>query len=431
MIFATSVPSSRAFSSLSRPCAARVKSPSPGERDRLSAAARRLAAGAALLLALAIASGGCDSGPRSLTVVLALLPGELPAYRRVIDEFESESGREVEIVPQQYADVRRVLAAEAASGAGTIDLAELDVYSLAVAAPHVRVLDPAALGDLTQALEPAALDAGEIEGLRFLPHRVSWQALVYDHAMLGKPPETWEELLAVARSHPGKIGLKGARYEGCTCDVLPFVWAAGGSGTSFDDAGARAAFDLFAALAPYLNPQSETFKEATIAEAMARGEIVLHLNWPFAMSLYEDQDLTPEPLRSAPLPRGPAGRATVLGGGYLAIPRNAPEASASTALLRYLLSRAVQERLGRELGWFSGRRDLAVDGGEGRGVLAGFAEMRAAVRPRPESTDYPRLSRLWQDAFRSVAFGGVSPRAALAEAERRRPDAAGSPGSSG
>jgi hypothetical protein len=33
----------------------------------------------------------------------------------------------------------------------------------------------------------------------------------------------------VARAHPGKIGFKGARYEGLTCDLLPFVWSAGGS----------------------------------------------------------------------------------------------------------------------------------------------------------------------------------------------------------
>ncbi len=57
---------------------------------------------------------------------------------------------------------------------------------------------------------PAALAAGTIDGLRFLPHRVAWQALIYDHAALGRPPATWDELLAVARAHPGKIGFKGA-----------------------------------------------------------------------------------------------------------------------------------------------------------------------------------------------------------------------------
>src|SRR5690606_25876034 len=152
------------------------------------------------------------------------------------------------------------------------------------------------------------------------------------------------------RAHPGKVGFKAARYEGLTCDVLPFVWAAGGDGARFDDRGARDAFALFAALAPYVNPQSAGFREATIVEAMARGELVLHLNWPFAAAVLASQGMAPDPVRTAPLPAGPAGRATVLGGGYLAIPRNAPHPEAALRLLRRLLSRDVQARLGRDVG---------------------------------------------------------------------------------
>jgi ABC-type glycerol-3-phosphate transport system substrate-binding protein len=331
----------------------------------------------------------------------------------VLADFERASGRRVTLVAQQYADIRRALSAEAAAGTGTIDLVELDVYSLAPAKDDVAVLDTAALGELPETLDPAAVRAGTIDGLRFLPHRVTWQALVYDHATLGEPPASWAELVAVARAHSGKIGLKGARYEGLTCDVLPFVWAAGGRGDRFDDQGARAALELLATLAPHLHPQSETFKEATIAEAMARGELVLHLNWPFAMSLYESQELAPDPIRSAPLPRGPAGRATVLGGGYLALPRGAPHPAAALELALHLLSRDVQARLARELGWFSARRDVAVGDDP---LLAGFAAMREAVRPRPERADYLRLSRAWQRAARAVAFDGAAPADALASA---------------
>ena len=194
------------------------------------------------------------------------------------------------------------------------------------------------------------------------------------------------------------------------------MWAAGGDGVAFDDAGALAAFRLFRELAPYLHPQSATFKESTIVEAMARGELVLHLNWPFAMSLYASQGLAPDPIRSAPLPRGPETGATVLGGGYLGIPRNAPDPRGALELLRYLLSRDAQARLARDLGWFSARRDVPV--GEQNEVLAGFAAMRDEVRPRPERPDYPRLSRAWQQAFRAVVFDGADPAVVLRQAER-------------
>lgn len=354
---------------------------------------------------------GCQTPTDTLTVAIALLPSELAVYRSVLSDFERTSGSHVVVVPQQYADIRRALAAEAFAGRGTLDLVELDVYSLIQSAPHVSVLDPSALAPEIDALIPAARRVGEIDGLRFLPHRVSWQALIYNHAVLGAPPATWDDLLAVARAHPHRIALKAALYEGLTCDVLPFVWAAGGSGSVLDDAGAITAFRFLAQLAPYLAPESQTFKESSVAEAMARGEVVLHLNWPFVMSLYASQGLAPDPIRSAPLPRGPGGRATVLGGGYLAVPRRAPHRAAALRLARHLIGAAAQERLHGELGWFSPRRDVAVTGA---GVgLDGFAQMRDAVRSRPERTDYVRLSRLWQQAFRAVVFEGADPAATL------------------
>jgi ABC-type glycerol-3-phosphate transport system substrate-binding protein len=368
----------------------------------------------ALSIALALLAG-CVQTRDSLTVVLALLPSELPAYREIVADFERTAGWTVTVVPQQYPDIRRALAAESAAGSGTIDLVELDVYSLAPAALQVRRITGPFLDGLLRVLEPETVAAGTIDGLRFLPHRVSWQALVYDHEVLGEPPETWPELLEVARSHPGKIGMKAAAYEGLTCDVLPFVWSAGGSGDVLDDAGALRAFDFFAELAPYLDPRSATFKEATIAEAMAHGEIVLHMNWPFVMSLYASEGLAPERFRAAPLPRGPDERATVLGGGYLAIPENAPHPEAALRFLRFLLGRPAQERLARELGWFSARRDVPFE--DGSTLLAGYAEMRGDVRPRPERSDYPEISRAWQRAFRRVAFDGVAPAVALREGQ--------------
>jgi len=362
-----------------------------------------------LLAALVVAS--CRAVPTELTVAVALLPSELPVYRAVVADFERATGQRVVVVPQQYADIRRALAAEAGARTGTLDLVELDVYSLALAAEDVARLDDAGLAPLIAELDPAAVRAGTIDGLRFLPHRLSWQALVYDRSALERPPATWDELVAVERAHPGQIGLKGALYEGLTCDILPFVWAAGGRGDVLDDAGAIAAFELFATLAPFLHPASATFKEPTIADAMARGELVLALEWPFAMALFASQGLAPERFASAPLPRGPQGRATVLGGGYVALPRNAPHPAAALDLVRHLLGRDSQARLARELGWFSARRDVSpAAGGD---LLAGYAAMRDDVRPRPERADYQLISRLWQQAFRAVVFDRADPASTL------------------
>lgn len=365
------------------------------------------------LLCAALLTGftGCRGSARRLTLAVALLPGELPVYRRVVADFERDSGIPVIVVSQQYADIRRALAAEAFAGRGTLDVVELDVYSLAAAARYVLPLTDAEMGAELQQLRPQALQPGRIDGVRFLPHRVTWQGLIYNHDVLQTPPATWAELLAVARAHPKQIGFKGALYEGLTCDLLPFVWAAGGSGDVLDDAGALTAFRFFAELAPYLAPESATFKEATIADAMARGEIVLHFNWPSVMSLYASEGLAPQHLRAAPLPRGPAGRATVLGGGYIAVPVSAPHREAAIRLARYLIGREAQATFVGQLGWFSARRDIdAQAGGE---LLSGFAGMRDEARPRPERPDYARVSRAWQESFRAVVFAHADPAATL------------------
>src|SRR5436309_6593048 len=118
---------------------------------------RGIVAGAAVAVLSA-----CGRVPDEITVAVALLPAELPAYRAVIADFESASAQRVVLVPQQYADIRRALAAEAGAGRGTLDLVELDVYSLAPAAHSVAVLDPAELGDVLSALDPAAVRAGTI-----------------------------------------------------------------------------------------------------------------------------------------------------------------------------------------------------------------------------------------------------------------------------
>src|SRR5947207_7255525 len=119
-------------------------------------------------VALAVVAGGvgCTASSDTVTLVTAILPGELPAYRDVVGEFEHTTGTRVVVVPQQYADVRRAIAAETAAGQGTIDLVELDVYSLAAAAGDVAVLEASSLRSILDVLEPAAVRAGTIDGLR-------------------------------------------------------------------------------------------------------------------------------------------------------------------------------------------------------------------------------------------------------------------------
>ena len=73
-----------------------------------------------------------------------------------------------------------------AAGSGTLDLVELDIYSLAAAAADVAVLDEAALAaELERARSRGACRPDASTACASCPHRLTWQALIYDHAVLG------------------------------------------------------------------------------------------------------------------------------------------------------------------------------------------------------------------------------------------------------
>jgi ABC-type glycerol-3-phosphate transport system substrate-binding protein len=373
---------------------------------------------ACFLIALAAGCEGNRPGGRELVIALAVFPGEAAHYRSFVSDFERREHVHVEIVAQSYDDILRALRAEASAEHGRLDLAELDLAMLGEAQVSVRSVDEIA-GASQRALFPdsawqAATTAGH---LYFIPHRLMWQAMIYNRVEVPHPPRTWAELQDFARLHPGKLALKGARYEGNVCDVMPFVWSAGGDELVPGSAGSLRALDFIGSLAPDLNPESAVFREMSVLEAQARGSVWIHFNWPFAMGYLAGKGLAPQVDLSAPIPSGPDGTATPLGGGYLAISRSAPHPELAAAFLKYLLTPEAQTRLSRELGWYW---SVAPASGSAEATLyTGFTAMRPYVRARPVICNYAKLSNLWQNAVREVLFGNEAPRAELEDVAAR------------
>jgi ABC-type glycerol-3-phosphate transport system substrate-binding protein len=376
----------------------------------------------ALTLSLAISavcifatSYGCRRGSsdrRELTIALAVFPAEAARYQEFVRDFESRQHVRIGFVAQSYSDILRALRAEAGAGRGRLDLVELDLSMLGEAHGSVRPLD-GLVGSGARSLFPkAAWAAATIDRhVFFIPHRLMWQAMIYNRLQVPHPPATWSDLRDFARRNPGRLGLKAARYEGLICDVMPFVWSAGGSELNPLSRGSLRAIDFIAALSPSLDPESAVFREMSILEAQARGEVWIHFNWPFAMSYLAAKQLAPAVNLSAPIPAGPDGSATPLGGGYLAVPRSAPHPELAYAFLRYLMSPEVQLRLGRTMGWYGSVAPQA--GSQEARLYAGFIAMQPHVRARRAICDYTNLSNLWQQTVRGVMFDQQPPRGAL------------------
>ncbi|MFZ1886424.1 MAG: extracellular solute-binding protein [Candidatus Binataceae bacterium] len=370
---------------------------------------------ACFALALAALAGcrGAEPARGQLNLALAVFPSEAAHYADFVSTFEAAHHVRINIVAQSYGDILQALRVQAQSRRGSLDLVELDLAMLGEARSNVSVLDdlvpPSAHSLFSEAAWAAATENHHIY---FIPHRLMWQAMIYNRLEVPDPPRTWDDLARFARAHPGKLAFKAARYEGATCDAMAFVWSAGGGECDPESSGSLRAFGFLQLLAPDLNDESAVFREMSVLEAQARGSVWIHFNWPFAIGYLKSKGLAPEADLSAPIPAGPDGMATPLGGGYLAIPVSAPHPELARAFLAWLLTPEVQARLSRELGWYGSVP--AAAGSEDAKLYAGFTAMRDYVRARPVVACYPQLSNRWQQAIRAVLLRGTAPGAALA-----------------
>ncbi len=354
----------------------------------------------------------CSRSPKKpkVTIAIALLPSEQVGYRKILNDFSKEFGISVNLVAQQYDQIRSVIEAEAQAGRGELDLVELDIYMLPLLEQFMQPLDSLAgpFNQLKKHVPPAAWQAGLLGNparILYLPHRLNWQALIYNRTKIPRPPENWQELLALAQKHPGSIGFKAAKYEGLVCDLFPFIWQAGGDPLHPDSPEVVKALTFLKKLSRFFNPAVQSYKENSILQAEEHDEILLHENWPFVVPLLREKGLLHHPFETAPLPEGPAGKATILGGGYLGIPKTAPHPKMASKLLNYLTSAAVQKRMVAGLGWFPIRDEgwEALTEKDTRD-FSGFLAMRNFVRARPSVPFYPKVSQIWQDGFYQIIF---------------------------
>lgn len=129
-------------------------------------------------------------------------------------------GVEIDILQRDSHLLVPALEAERTSGWGQIDLAELSITQLVDGAPNVQALDLPADDQISAAMTSLGTADGE---RRYVPHRMSWPAMIYNADIIPSPPSTWEELVEVAEANSGKIVLKASSGGELAADLLPFL----------------------------------------------------------------------------------------------------------------------------------------------------------------------------------------------------------------
>jgi trehalose transport system substrate-binding protein len=379
-----------------------------------------------LLLGLLLGCGlAPEPGTRELTVMMGLAEAEWRVMReRVFPPFEAQHGVRVRLVQAEAPDAAKKLMAMHRAKRMEVDLITQDVLQLAslVQAGVMEDLTPYREAIPASAL-PHLIDVGTFDGaLYFMPYRPNVQ-IAYYHAEKFKayglqPPQTWDELLAVAkRFHEvegvGRVLLQGTLTPNTTTQVIEFIWAAGGDPLVLNDQGSAQAFTFLQQLAPYLAPETRRADWNTTNAFLATESVYLARNWPFGIHLLV-REAGKTQINVYPGWRGPGREAYVLGGEAIGIPQGTRQREVAIELMRYLMSKPVQEILVSNLAWPSFRSDAygTVEAWQ-EPYFAVVQEALKHAHPRPQVGYWAQVDRALTGAFREIVYEGQPVQATL------------------
>lgn len=317
----------------------------------------------------ALGMAGCSPGGTgraaagaTLRVSASLGEHEWQVLRaHVFPPFEAREHCRIEAVNIEAGDTLKKLEAMHRADRMGLDLLLLDNMHLAPYVEKRLVLD------LTpyQALIDPAVDAALVTPLTFhgrlmfFPGRPNVQITYYNTDVFDGHtyaiPETWDALLDVAKRlkaayQVGKVAVHGTLDTNTTAQVFEFVTAAGGDITTLNDAGCVKAFTFLQELSPSLSPETKKANWNTTNKFLSEETVFLARNWPVGMQVIVQQNRKTN-IQAYATWAGPAGRATMIGGDVIAIPKRAPHQEVALTFAGYLMSREVQTRLVTELGW--------------------------------------------------------------------------------
>ena len=208
-----------------------------------------------------------------------------------------------------------------------------------------------------------------------------------------------------------QVLLHGTLDLNTTTHVIEFIWAAGGNPLVLNDQGSVQAFTFLQQLAPALAPETRRANWNTTNGFLGTESVYLARNRPFGVHLLVQQAGKTQ-IKAYAGWRGPVRQAHVLGGEVLGIPKSAPHRDLALALMRYLMSKPVQESLVSALGWPSCRSDAygTIEPWQ-TPYFAAAQQALGHAHPRPHVPKWSEVDRVLNGAFREVVYEGKRVRA--------------------
>jgi multiple sugar transport system substrate-binding protein len=270
----------------------------------------------------------------------------------------------------------------------------------------------------------ADLMAGYYEGRLYrIPAFSDAGVLYYRKDLIGRPPETFEEVEALSRefSSPERWGFlwQGKQYEGLVTVFLEILWGYGGDWIDantrkvlLDGPEANQALEFLRKSVGTISPPAiTTYIEEDTRNLFQNGRAVFLRNWPYVWTLMKGSPMRVEDrVGVAPVVHAPGEEpASTLGGWGFAISRFTQDPEKAWQFVEFLTRPEQLTKIQARMGRIPARKNL---------VPPEFAPILRAARMRPPIPEYAQASDILQRWLSAALTRRVEPRQALDEAAR-------------
>lgn len=343
---------------------------------------------------------------------------------------EKHPGADVQDVAVPYDQLHQKMIT-AAAGGDLPDVMRADIIWVPEAAKLglLERLDTAMpdFAALAEKVFPGTLETNRYQdGYYGLPLDTNTRVQMYNAEALAaagvsNPPRTFDDLRDLADKLAG-TGIYAFADNGLSgWNVLPWIWSAGGDITDPDYtkatgylnspesvAGVELLFDLFQAGQMPSIVLGSTGGLPT-SDGLATGAYATILDGPWMYPIFEAAHPEFE-LQVAPVPAGPGGSVSVVGGEDVVVFRGTPNKALALEFVRYLLSDEVQLAFA-EIGQMSVLRGLDVVAVNPTYEL--FVEQLQTAKARPPVPSWPKIDDLLQRHLQAAFQGEMSVQEAL------------------
>jgi multiple sugar transport system substrate-binding protein len=257
--------------------------------------------------------------------------------------------------------------------------------------------------------------------------------IYYRTDLISTPPNTWDELTAMAKEvspSKAKFGYvwEGAQYEGLVCDFVEVLYGYGGSVLDANDptkvtvnsAEGLTALTQMVGWVGTISPAAvTTYEEPQALSAWQAGTSAFMRNWPYAISLSNDPTASKVANKFDEHPMLYGGSNTVghsnIGGWQLGINAFTKNPDAAWKFVQYLLGPTPQKTIASKLSLLATLKSIYTDSD----VLAAdpfFGKVQNIVQnalPRPVSPFYPDISNAIQLRVHNALIKQTTPAQAL------------------